>query len=446
MTATDTPAADRIVVVGAGMAGHRVAQQLALHGTGREVVLLAEEDHAPYNRVLLAEVLAGRYAPEIAALAALPPGVERRRARVVRIDREQRQVLCDDGSAIAYGDLVLATGSNPVLPPLRGLFDDSPAVSGRGLPRNPRPRHELPRGVFAFRTMADCTDIDGYLPGVRQAVVVGGGLLGVSAARALAARGVQVVLAHQGEHLMERHLDAEAGALLRRHLTDLGIEVHTECRVRSVLTEERTVTGVELADGFRLEADLLVVAVGVRPRTGLAEAAGLETRRGVVVDDRLRTTDPHIHAVGDCAEHRGVLYGLAGPAQEQADALARRLAGAGGADYAGSRLLTRLTLTGTAGSATAGPLDLAAFGETAPSAPEDRVIRLADAARGTYRKVIVRRDGEGGDRLVGGVLLGDLTTVGTLAHTWEGDEALSAHPLHLLTATTLGSTIPGGTR
>ncbi|MFC9326642.1 NAD(P)/FAD-dependent oxidoreductase [Kitasatospora sp. NPDC057015] len=437
MTATDTPPADRIVVVGAGMAGHRLAQQLARHGTDREIVLLAEEEHPPYNRVLLAEVLAGRYAPEVAALAGSEPQVERRHTRVVRIDREQRQVLCDDGSAIAYGDLVLATGSNPVLPPLRGLFDDS---------RTGRERHALPNGVFAFRTMADCADIDAYLPGVAQAVVVGGGLLGVSAARALAARGVQVVLAHQGEHLMERHLDPEAGALLRTHLTDLGIEVHTECRVRSVLTEDRTVTGVELADGFRLAAGLLVVAVGVRPRTGLAEAAGLETRRGVVVDDLLRTSDPHIHAVGDCAEHRGVLYGLAGPAQEQADLLARRLADPAGAPadlaYTGSRLLTRLTLTGPDRA----PLDLAAFGETEPAGSEDRVIRLADAARGTYRKVIVRRDEHGGDRLVGGVLLGDLGTVGTLAHTWEGDEALSAHPLHLLTATTQSSTTPGGTR
>ncbi|MET9613511.1 NAD(P)/FAD-dependent oxidoreductase [Kitasatospora indigofera] len=434
MTTTGTPPADGIVVVGAGMAGHRLAQQLVQHGTDRPVVLLAEEEHPAYNRVLLAEVLAGRYAPELAALAALPAQVERRQARVVRIDREQRRVLCDDGSAIGYGDLVLATGSNPVLPPLRGLFDDS----GAG-----RERHTLPSGVFAFRTMADCADIEAYLPGVAQAVVVGGGLLGVSAARALAARGVQVVLAHQGEHLMERHLDPEAGALLRKHLTDLGIEVHTECRVRSVLTEDRTVTGVELADGFRLAAGLLVVAVGVRPRTGLAEAAGLETRRGIVVDDRLRTSDPHIHAVGDCAEHRGVLYGLAGPAQEQADTLARLLAaGPAAPSYTGSRLLTRLTLTGPDRA----PLDLAAFGETGPAAPEDRVIRLADAAGGTYRKVIVRRDEQGEDRLVGGVLLGDLSTVGTLAHTWEGDEALSAHPLHLLTATTQSSTTPGGTR
>jgi len=427
MTATDIPAAHRIVVVGGGMAGHRLAQQLASHGE-HEVLLLAEEEHPPYNRVLLAEVLAGRYAPEIAALAALPARVDRRQARVVRIDPQQRRVLCDDGSELVYDRLVLATGSNPVLPPLRGLFDDS--LTGRE-------RHELPAGVFAFRTMADCADIDAYLPGVRQAVVVGGGLLGVSAARALASRGVQVVLAHQGEHLMERHLDFQASELLRTHLAELGVEVHTECRVRSVITEDRRVTGVELADGFRLDADLLVVAVGVRPRTGLAQAAGLTIRQGIVVDDHLRTSDPHIHALGDCAEHDGVLYGLAGPAQEQADVLARILNGQDTA-YRGSRLLTRLTLATPDHS----PLDIAAFGATEPAGPEDRVVRLSDAGRGTYRKVIVRRDEQGGDRLVGGVLLGDLDTIGTLAHTWEGDEALSAHPLHLLTTQ---STISGGT-
>ncbi|WP_407912360.1 NAD(P)/FAD-dependent oxidoreductase [Kitasatospora sp. NE20-6] len=426
MTAADSAAEQRIVVIGGGMAGHRVAQQLVTHGA-RRVLLLAEEEHAPYNRVLLAEVLAGRYSPDIAALTALPPQVERRQARAVRIDRDERRVLCDDGAVVDYDRLVLATGSNPVLPPLRGLFDD--ALTGSE-------RHELPAGVFAFRTMADCADIDGYLPGVRQAVVVGGGLLGVSAARALAARGVQVVLAHQGEHLMERHLDEEAAEMLRAHLAELGVEVHTECRVRSVLTEDRRVTGVELADGFRLDAELLITAAGVRPRGGLAQAAGLDVRRGIVVDDRLRTGDPYIHALGDCAEHRGVVYGLAGPALAQADRLARILTGHD-TSYQGSRLLTRLTLTGPDSA----PLDLAAFGETEPAGPEDRVVRLADASRGTYRKVIVRRDEQGGDRLVGGVLLGDLDTVGDLAGTWEGDEALSAHPLHLLTTQ---STTTGG--
>ncbi|WP_055586526.1 NAD(P)/FAD-dependent oxidoreductase [Streptacidiphilus griseoplanus] len=431
----------RVVVVGGGMAGHRLAQQLAgVPGGAHQVTVLGEEPHPGYNRVLLADVLAGRYAPEVVALPPVPQGpVVRRGVRVVRIDRAERTVLCDDGSAVRYDHLVLATGSNPVLPPLRGLFDDTAD------PRSGRGQHELPEGVFAFRTLDDCAGIDALLrdagASAARAVVVGGGLLGVSAARALAARGVQTVIVHQGESLMERHLDQEASALLRGHLTELGVEVHTECRARAVLTRNRRTTAVELADGYRLEADLLVLACGVRPRVGLAQAAGLPVRRGVLVDDRLTTSDPRVHAVGDCAEHRGTVYGLAGPAREQADLLAVLLSDpASAARYRGSRLLTRLTLPG------ASSFDLAAFGETEPAGPADRVLRLADPTRGAYRKVVVRRDEQGGDRLVGGILLGDLTTVGAMAHAWEGDEPLPAHPLHLITTHgTTHSTIHGGT-
>ncbi|WP_455357354.1 NAD(P)/FAD-dependent oxidoreductase [Streptomyces sp. SYSU K217416] len=412
----------RVVVIGGGMAGARLAQQLA-PAPGMAVTVLGEESHTPYNRVLLAEVLAGRYGPEVIALPSPGPAL-RRGVRAVRVDRADRVVQCDDGSVVGYDTLVLATGSNPVLPPLRGLGRD------------------LPAGVHPFRTMDDCVALSAAAgPGTR-AVVIGGGLLGVSAARALAERGAQVVLAQQGEHLMERQLDRTASALLRTHLEALGVEVHTECRVRGLRCAPPpsaagdgsgagagVVTAVELADGYALDAELVVLACGVRPRTGLALAAGLDVRRGIVVDDELRTSDPHIRAIGDCAEHAGMLYGLAGPALEQADALARLLTAgpATGGGYSGTRALTRLTLAGGG----PGPLDLAAFGETTPL-PGDDVLHLADATRSTYRKVVVR-----GDRLVGGVLLGDLGTVGALARTWEGDEPLLDSPanplLHLLT-------------
>ncbi|MEV3991107.1 FAD-dependent oxidoreductase [Streptomyces sp. NPDC049837] len=439
----------RIVVVGGGTAGARLAERLP-------VTLLGEEPHAPYNRVLLADILAGRYAPEVIALPTPRNGTTRHGVRVTGIDRAARVVHCADGEAFAYDRLVLATGSNPVLPPLRGL--------GGG---------RLPAGVHAFRTLDDCLALDalvgparsirpdqgagsgavhrkaeegvmaepcrptttqrgavpghaspagsagqGPRPGVR-AVVIGGGLLGVSAARALAARGAEVVLAQQGEHLMERQLDAEAARLLRRHLeADLGVEVHTECRVRGLRCVDDTVEAVELADGFVLDADVVVIACGVRPRVGLALEAGLDVRRGIVVDDQLRTSDPYIHAIGDCAEHDGRLYGLAGAALEQADALADVLLHGTGA-YRGTRALTRLSMDA---------LELAAFGEATPL-PGDDTVRLADATSGAYRKVVVR-----GDRLVGGVLLGDLGAVGALARAWEGDEALPEAPLlHLLT-------------
>ncbi|MEU6594524.1 FAD-dependent oxidoreductase [Streptomyces sp. NPDC046881] len=394
----------RVVVIGAGLAGVRLARRLGDLGT--PALLVGDEEHAPYNRVLLAEVLAGRYAPEVITL---PPPAGLLRTRVTGIDRAARTVDCADGMSIAYDTLVLATGSNPVLPPLRGLFG---------------PDHQLPEGVHAFRTMDDCLGLaKAVRPGVR-AVVIGGGLLGVSAARALAVRGAQVVLAQQAERLMERQLDPDASRLVLRHLTGLGVEVHTECRVRDVRCVAGAVRSVELADGYALDADLVVLACGVRPRTGLAEQAGLAVRKGVLVDDELRTSDPHIHAIGDCAQHDGTVYGLAAPALEQADALAALLTGDSGARYTGTRSLTRLTLTGPDS-----PFDLAAFGET-EARPGDDVVRLTDATRGTYRKVVVRDD-----RLVGGVLVGELGTVGALARAWEGAEPLpdDGPLLHLLT-------------
>ncbi|MEU8570061.1 FAD-dependent oxidoreductase [Streptomyces pathocidini] len=501
----------RVAVVGGGMAAARLVQQLAAARMSAEamgaadgigVTVIGEESHAAYNRVLLAEVLAGRYVPEVIELPvpAPPPAFayERLRGvRAIRLDRAARRVQCDDGRSVPYDTLVLATGSNPVLPPLRGLFEPG----GR----------ELPYGVHAFRTMADCLALaEAVRPGGR-AVVIGGGLLGVSAARALALRGAQTVLAHQGEHLMERQLDAGASRLLRRHVEALGVEVHTECRVRGLLTRRtgtasgtpreaatgsrpgtarhtpyessRAAEAVELADGFRLDAEIVVLACGVRPRVGLAQAAGLRVARGIVVDDQLRTSDPRVHAIGDCAEHDGVLYGLAGPAQEQADALARILthdaripvddaptsARAPGSAvptgpsaqpgraaplprYSGTRALTRLTLatspiTPAAPAASSAltispfpqlPLDLAAFGDVEP-APGDDVVHLCDATRGAYRKVVVR-----GNRLVGGILLGDLGGVGALARTWEDDEPLPSAPLlHLLTHDESGGTPHG---
>ncbi|QIJ62459.1 FAD-dependent oxidoreductase [Streptomyces sp. JB150] len=394
----------RVVVIGAGLAGVRLARRLGELGT--PVLLIGEEEHRPYNRVLLAEVLAGRYSPDVIAL---PAPAELTRARVTGIDRAGRTLRCADGSEIAYDTLVLATGSNPVLPPLRGLFT---------------PDHELPEGVHAFRTMDDCLGLSKAVrPGVK-AVVIGGGLLGVSAARALALRGAQVVLAQQAERLMERQLDPAASKLVRRHLVDLGVEVHTECRVRDVRVAGGAVRSVELADGYALDADLVVLACGVRPRAGLAQDAGLAVRQGVLVDDELRTSDPHIRAIGDCAQHDGTVYGLAAPALEQADVLAALLTGSGTARYTGTRSLTRLTLSGQI------PFDLAAFGETQPR-PGDDVVQLADATRGTYRKVVVRDD-----RLVGGVLVGELGTVGALARAWEGAEPLPSDGgplLHLLT-------------
>jgi assimilatory nitrate reductase electron transfer subunit len=393
------------------MAAARFARQYRFHGGREQVTLFGAEPRLPYNRVLLADVLAGRYAP---ADIALPTGdVEvRTGAEVVGLDTRRRCLRLADGTCHRYGTLVLATGANPVLPPLRGLRTSGGRLLG---------------ATHALRTLADCARLRSDAAVARRAVVVGGGVLGVGAACALAALGLAVEIVHQAPHLVERHLDAGAGDALRRGLRRLGVETYSDNRVRALEGTGR-VHAVRLADGHRLTTDLVVLACGVRPRTGLAHAAGLPVGRGVLVDDTLactpddagRTDVTDVYAIGDCAEHRGTLYGLAGPAWEQADALAARLSGAvPDARYTGSRPLSRLT---------AGPLQYACFGDLDETAPGTEVLRLTDATRGTYKKLLSH-----GDRLVGAVLLGDLDSVGALGRAFERDEPLPEDPLTLLT-------------
>ncbi|WP_042389834.1 NAD(P)/FAD-dependent oxidoreductase [Streptacidiphilus melanogenes] len=400
----------RIAVVGAGMAAARFAERYFALGGRARVTLYGSEPRAPYNRVLLADVLTGRYDAEAITLpvgdAELRPGAE-----VVALDLGARLLTLADGGTEAYDELVLATGANPVLPPVRGLR----RADGRG----------LREGVHALRTLADCARLAEDAMDAKRAVVIGGGVLGVSAARALAALGPQVEIVHQGPHLIERQLDEEAAAALRDALRTLGVEVYLGNRARA-LTEAGE---VELADGYRLSTDLTVLACGVRPRTALAHAAGLAVGRGVLVDDSLAASVsdaplpdgsvPHVFAIGDCTEHAGVVHGLAGPAWEQADVLAARLSGADPeARYTGSRPLARLS---------AGPIEYAAYGEVHADAGTD-VLQLTDATRGSYKKLVLR-----GERLVGAILLGDLATVGDLARALERDAALPEQPLHLLT-------------
>ncbi|MFI6846727.1 FAD-dependent oxidoreductase [Kitasatospora sp. NBC_00085] len=395
----------RIAVVGGGMAAARFAERhTALGGTGR-VTVYGAEARAPYNRVLLADVLTGRYDAEAIALplggAEPRPGCE-----VVALDTAARTLGLADGTVEPWDDLVLATGSNPVLPPIRGLR----RADGRG----------LTEGVHTLRSLDDCARLAEDAVVARRAVVIGGGVLGVSAARALAVLGVPVEVVHQGPYLIERQLDAEAGSVLRAGLRALGVETYTGNRARALRGEER-VTGVELASGYLLECDLVVLACGTRPRTALAHTAGVPVATGVLVDDRLATAVPGVYAIGDCAEHRETVHGLALPAWDQADVLALHLSGADpDARYTGSRPPARLSTGG---------LEYAAFGDVDETLdPGLDVLRLTDATRGSYKKLVLR-----GDRLVGAILLGDLSGVDGLAEAWQRDDPLTGHPLHLLT-------------
>jgi len=383
----------RVVVVGYGMAGARLSAELVARGRDVKVTAFGAETHPAYNRILLSSVLAGRAREEDLTLAAPPSGVDvRLGVAVTGIDAARRVVGTPDGEE-EYDALVLATGSRAVVPPVPGLS-----------------------GAAVFRTLDDCRRIVAGAGRARTALVLGGGLLGLEAARGLAGRGLDVTVVHAAGHLMERQLDADAAAVLSATLRGLGVRVLVDAQA-----VERVDGGLRLADGRVVTADLLVVACGVRPETALAERAGLAVGHGVVVDDGLLTSAPDVYAIGDCVEHRGTVYGLVAPAWEQAAALADRLTG-GDSRYTGSRVVTRLK---------AGGIDLAAMGSLEPAGAE--VLSFADPARGTYAKLVVRQD-----RLAGAVLLGDNPAVGTVVQLFDRAAPVPADRRTLLLGRSLG--------
>lgn len=402
----------RVVVVGNGMAGSRLVQELRARDVDRSlhITVFAAEPHAAYNRILLSELLAGRSRVEDIYLT--PNGwheehdvVVHRGVSVASIDRTARQVVATDGTIVGYDALVLATGSRVWLPPVRGLEREG----------------ALTAGAVAFRTVEDCARILELAEHASRAVVVGGGLLGLEAARGLVARGLDVEVLHPAEHLMERQLDAGAAQVLGRRLAELGVRIRLGVTAEEVQDTER-VRAVRLTDGDVVETPLLVVACGIRAEVALAQAAGLRVEQGVVVDGQLRSlNDPHVFAIGECAQHDGQVYGLVAPAWEQAAVLADVLTGSrDGALYAGSQLVTRLKAAG---------VDLAAMGDTAgePSDVDREVVQFADPARGVYKKLVIR-DG----RLVGAILLGDGATTGSVVQLFDRRGPVPSDPLSLL--------------
>jgi assimilatory nitrate reductase electron transfer subunit len=381
----------RVVVVGAGMAAARLADGLA----GHQVTLLGDEAHAPYNRILLSAVLEGTHDPAALSLS-LRPGVDlRTRARVVEIHRRRRAVELADGSLVPYDALVLATGSIPTLPPIRGI------VRGDG--------HLDPR-VHAFRSLDDCRRLDRAVPGARRAVVVGGGLLGLQVARAMAVRGVATEMVEGGGHLLRSQVDAKAGTILARELRRLGTATYTGARaVRLVHDGPRC--RLSLDNGYTLEdVDLVVLTAGGRPSITLARRAGLEVRRGVVVDRHLRTSDDHIYAIGDCAQHGDQVTGFVPAAWEQATVLARHLSGEDVA-YDGTRTVARLRAT---------DLDVAVLGDPEPAAGE--VVEVSNPVTGTHRKLVIR-DGV----IVAATLVGDLSRIGLITQHYDRGTVLGPH-------------------
>jgi nitrite reductase (NADH) large subunit len=366
----------RLVVVGNGMAGIRAIEELLkLAPDLYEITVFGAEPHPNYNRILLSPVLAGEQTIDDIILNPVDwyrdNGIRLHLGKTVtRIDRVRREVAAADGTLEPYDRLLLATGSNPFILP----------IPGTGL-----------EGVLTYRDIQDTEKMIAAAARVKKAVVIGGGLLGLEAANGLKLRGMEVTVVHLMPWLMERQLDATASRMLQKTLEAKGLRFRLEAQTEALAGDTR-VEGVKLKDGTLLDADLVVMAVGIRPNTDLAQAAGLHCHRGIVVNDTMQTFDPRIYAVGECVAHRGVAYGLVAPLFDMAKVCANHLAHHGIGRYVGSQLSTKLKVTG---------VDLFSAGNFAGGDGTEDIV-LSDPGAGVYKRLVIR-----GEKLVGAVLYGD---------------------------------------
>lgn len=367
----------RLVVVGNGMAGMRTVEEILARTPHRfSITVFGAEPHPNYNRIMLSPVLAREKTFEEIVINERAwyenNGIELIAGeRVWHVDRAERVVHGEHGTTRPYDVLLLATGSNPFILP----------VVGRDLP-----------GVIGFRDIADVETMLTAASRGGRAVVIGGGLLGLEAANGLAQAGMNVTVLHLMATLMERQLDPTAGGMLREDLERRGIRVITEAHTAAIHGTEEKVTAVALKGGEVLPADLVVMAVGIKPNIRLGEAIGLEAKRGVIVNDQMRTSDPSIFAVGECVEHRGQTYGLVAPLWDMAKVCADAITGVAESAYAGSVTGTRLKVTG---------IDMYSAGDFAGGEGTEEVT-FRDPARGVYRRIVLRDD-----VLIGAVLYGD---------------------------------------
>jgi assimilatory nitrate reductase electron transfer subunit len=397
------------------MAGARLAEEIRRRDSdGVQLTVLGAESHPAYNRILLSSVVGGGMTPAMVRLHepdwAQRHGIDLRTGTTVAgIDRVARTVSLTDGSAVDYDSLVLATGSRPWVPPCEGLVVDG----------------VLAPGAVAFRTLDDCEQIVAASKPGAPVAVVGGGLLGLEAARGLASRGNLVTVVHPVGHLMERQLDLGAGQVLAATMATLGIEVRLNVKAARYMPGD----GLKLDDGSHVPADLVVVSAGVIPETTLAKDAGLTVERGIVIDDALRTSDFRVHAIGDCAQHPGTISGLVQPAWEQAEVLADLLTGARpAARYRGTPVVTRLK---------AKDVDLAALGDvhTEVDSADAEVLCLADPTRGRYAKLVLRDD-----RVAGAIVLGAPDAAATITQLYDRGIPVPSDRIALL----LGRALPPG--
>jgi len=402
---------ERLVVVGNGMAGARTVEEILARG-GKElfdITMFGDEPYGNYNRILLSNVITGSQDASEIFLNSLPwyeeNGIQLLAGiRAISIDRAAKEVHGTSGVIVPYDKLIIATGSRSFIPPIKNIT-----------------RHDgsLQPGILGFRTLDDCSAIISQSATAKKAVVIGGGLLGLEAARGLMNRGCETHVVHVAPRLMNVQLDGPGAAILRSVMIEMGIRVHLDKATTEVLADDR-VRGLAFADGTSLDCDIVVVCAGIRPNSELAVRSGLTVERAIVVDNQMRSVDDfNVYVVGECAQHRGQVYGLVAPLWDQAKVLADHITGKNpSAGYHGSKLATKLKVMG---------VELASMGITDPTEDDDEVVQFSEPKRGTYKKLIIRKG-----RLAGAIMLGDLGKVAYLMQAFDKNTPLPEDRLSLL--------------
>jgi nitrite reductase (NADH) large subunit len=404
-------AKQKLVVIGNGMAGARAVEEVLARGGGEQfdIVMFGDEIYGNYNRILLSNLLNGSQTQDDILINPLDWYRENSiklhsGERVEAVDRAAKVVVSSNGVREHYDKLLIATGSRAFIPPMAGAY----ASEGK-----------LKPGVFGYRTIDDCAAIVEYARKSKVVVTIGGGLLGLEAARAMTVLGCQSHVVHLAGHLLEMQLDATAGAILKNAMENMGIQVHLKKMTTEVKGSDR-VEGLLFKDETSLDCDMVIVAAGIKPNSEIGVRAGLTVERAIVVDNHMRSVDdPDVYVVGECAQHRGRVYGLVAPLWDQGKVFADHITAKNTSSvYLGSKLATKLKVMG---------IELASMGATEPGEERDEVIQFTEPKKGTYKKLIVR-DG----RLVGSILMGDISKAAYLMQAFDRDSPLPEERLSLL--------------
>lgn len=396
-----------LIVIGNGMVGHKFLELMIAKGATQKwnLITFCEEPRVAYDRVNLSSYFSGKTAAD---LSLVEPGLYQENGiqihigdKAVAIDREQKTVSSANGLTVSYDKIVLATGSSPFVPPIKG--------------------NEI-AGAFVYRTIEDLEEISAYAKNCQVGVVIGGGLLGLEAANALKAMGLTTHVVEFASRLMPVQVDDAGGAILRSKIEALGVSVHTSKSTTQIVSQDGKITKMLFADGSELETDMIVFSTGIRPRDELARSCDLEIgeRGGIVINDYCQTSDQNIYAIGECALYKNRIFGLVAPGYTMAGVVADVLDNITTSTFTGADMSTKLKLLG---------VDVASFGDAFARTPGAREIAITDTVQGIYKKLVLNEDGS---RLLGGILVGDASAYGTLLQFVQNGITLPPYPEDLL--------------